>query len=69
MVDTADTPLRRLRRERGLTQEALAEKAGIKQAHLSALELGKVVAPEWATVRRLSRALKVKPEVLFPVPT
>lgn len=68
MVDTEDTPLKRLRLKRGLTQKALACEAGIEQAHLSALELGKIAAPEWATVRRLSRALKVKPEVLFPIP-
>jgi hypothetical protein len=32
------------------------------------LELGKVTAPSWPIVRRLSRALRCKPDVLFPVP-
>ena len=64
-----DTPLKRLRKERGLTQVQLALKANVPQAHISALETAKVASPEWATVRKLSRALRVKPEVLFPVPT
>jgi transcriptional regulator with XRE-family HTH domain len=64
-----DTPLKRLRKERGLTQVQLAAKAKVPQAHISALEIGKVSSPEWATVRKLSRALRVKPELLFPIPT
>jgi transcriptional regulator with XRE-family HTH domain len=67
MVDTVETPLRRLRLERGWTQVQLAERAKVPQQHLSALERGRVPTPSWPTVRRLSRALRVKPETLFPV--
>jgi transcriptional regulator with XRE-family HTH domain len=56
-----------MRRERGLTQVQLAARAKVPQPYVSALELGKVTAPSWPIVRRLSRALKVKPDVLFPV--
>jgi transcriptional regulator with XRE-family HTH domain len=62
-----DSPLKRLRKERGLTQVELSERAQVPQPYVSALELGKVTAPSWPIVRRLSRALKVRPDVLFPV--
>jgi transcriptional regulator with XRE-family HTH domain len=63
-----DSPLKRLRKERGFTQVELSERANVPQPYVSALELGKVTAPSWPIVRRLSRALRCKPDVLFPVP-
>jgi transcriptional regulator with XRE-family HTH domain len=63
----SDSPLKRLRRDRGLTQVQLAEKSQVPQPYISALEIGKVTAPSWPIVRRLSRALRCKPDVLFPV--
>lgn len=50
--------LRRLREDRGITQEALAFHAGITRGSLSRIELAQA-APAWATVRSIARALNV----------
>lgn len=50
--------LRRLREERGLSQEALAHKAGITAGSLGRIELAQS-SPAWATVRQIARALDV----------
>jgi transcriptional regulator with XRE-family HTH domain len=50
--------LRRLREERGLSQEALAYKAGITAGSLGRIELAQS-SPAWATVRQIARALDV----------
>jgi transcriptional regulator with XRE-family HTH domain len=50
--------LRRLRQDRGLSQEALAYQAEITAGSLARIELGQS-SPEWATVRRIAGALGV----------
>ncbi|HTW42511.1 MAG TPA: helix-turn-helix transcriptional regulator [Solirubrobacteraceae bacterium] len=50
--------LRRLRVERGSTQEALAYRAGITTGSLARIELGQAT-PAWTTVRRIAAALEV----------
>lgn len=55
--------LRTLRLARGLTQPALAEKAGIEQSYLSKLENGRS-RPSEDVLTRLAQALDVKPETL-----
>jgi transcriptional regulator with XRE-family HTH domain len=50
--------LRRLRVERGATQEALAYRSGITTGTLARIELGQA-SPAWATVRRIVEALDV----------
>jgi transcriptional regulator with XRE-family HTH domain len=62
-----DSRLKARRLERGLTQDALAAASRVPQKHVSQLELGRIGSPSWPTVYRLARALKVKPEHLFPV--
>jgi transcriptional regulator with XRE-family HTH domain len=59
--------LREARRKRGLTQVELAEASGVLQTNISAIELGIVKSPTWETVARLCKALRVKPEEVFPV--
>ncbi len=54
--------LRRYRRRRGLTQEILAERAGLSTASVSLLERGVTRAPQKATVEMLSIALGLPPE-------
>ncbi len=49
--------LKRLRLERGLTQAALAERCGIAQPNLAAMELGRR-QPTLATLQRLADALE-----------
>lgn len=54
------TNFARLRRERGLTQEQLAEQSGFSQQYLSGLEQGRR-NPTIVTLFELSRALGVEP--------
>jgi DNA-binding XRE family transcriptional regulator len=53
--------LRNLREKAGLTQAALAEKAGLSVQAISALE-NETRAPSWETVRRLALALGIEEE-------
>ena len=55
--------LRTLRLARGLTQPALAEKAGIEQSYLSKLENGRS-RPSEDVLTRIAQALDVKTEAL-----
>jgi transcriptional regulator with XRE-family HTH domain len=52
------TVLRRLRVERGTTQEALAYRSGITTGSLARIELGQA-SPAWTTVRQIAMALEV----------
>ena len=62
------TNLRRLRRGKGLTQEALAEKAGLSRAGYRNIETGKT-SPRSSTLEALAEALGAPmPELLTPVP-
>ncbi len=60
--------LRRLRHERGFSQEALANEAGINRSHMSAIERGAT----WVgleIVAKLSAVLEVDPVEFFRPPT
>ncbi|HEV3047557.1 MAG TPA: helix-turn-helix transcriptional regulator [Solirubrobacteraceae bacterium] len=50
--------LRRLRLERGTTQEALAYRSGLTTGSLARIELGQS-SPAWTTVREIAKALDV----------
>ena len=50
--------VKRLREERGLTQEQVAFEAGITASALSRIERG-LNNPGWMTVRRIAQALDV----------
>jgi len=54
-MDLSD--IRRLRIKVGLSQTALAKKAGISQAHIAKIESGKV-DPRFSTVQKIFRCLK-----------
>src|SRR5262245_46255179 len=54
--------LHRYRHRSGLTQEALAERAGLSRAAVSLLERGNIRVPQRATVEMLSAALALAPE-------
>jgi transcriptional regulator with XRE-family HTH domain len=51
--------IREMRQKRGLSQQALAERVGIPQTHVSAMELG-IQLPNLLTVLRLAVALECK---------
>lgn len=59
------TSLRKLRREREITQAALADSAGISQAAIAAIEKGDQV-PKLDTALRIAGALGLSVEALFP---
>lgn len=50
--------IRRLREERGMTQEGLAYEAGSTVATISSIERGRT-NPNWGTVEAISKALGV----------
>ena len=54
-MDLSD--IKRLRMKVGLSQTALAKKAGVSQAHIAKIESGKV-DPRFSTVDRIFRCLK-----------
>jgi transcriptional regulator with XRE-family HTH domain len=56
--------LREARLERGLTQEQLAAKTGIRQSAISRLELGRIADPGFSIVLRLAQALDLRCEEL-----
>jgi transcriptional regulator with XRE-family HTH domain len=56
--------LKKLRESRGLTQEALAKRAGISRAYLARMEMG-LHDPHLSRLRKLAKALKVKPGELL----
>lgn len=58
------TPIRQLRREAGLTQKALADKAGTSQSTIAAYESG-TKHPTWGTIERLAAAVGLEPVVSF----
>lgn len=60
--------LRRLRRERLLTQEELARAAGVCRATIRRLESRRAPVPRLRTIRALSSALAVSPHDLVPSP-
>lgn len=56
--------MKRLRRDRNLTLDVLAEKTGLNKSHLSRLERGEK-SPSVATVVKLAQALKVPVATFF----
>jgi transcriptional regulator with XRE-family HTH domain len=51
--------LKRLRRQRDLTQDRLARRAGLDQGYVSQLESGRRANPSIAIAKKLARALDV----------
>jgi transcriptional regulator with XRE-family HTH domain len=62
--------LKTARRIAGLTQQQLAEKAGVDDSLISLLELDKrnYRRVAYETVVQIARALNVEPQELFPIP-
>jgi transcriptional regulator with XRE-family HTH domain len=63
-VEIEGAKLRRLRRERALSQQELGRVTGIAQSTISNLELGNRPA-RLASVRKLAQALGVEPKELM----
>lgn len=60
--------LRRLRLERGLSQEALADLSGVSRATIRRLETSETARPQATTARFLAEALGVRPDELMGAP-
>lgn len=58
------TTLKQARERRGLTQAELAEAAGVDQATVSRLEIGRVSNPSYDTVIKLAHVLQIDPQRL-----
>jgi transcriptional regulator with XRE-family HTH domain len=56
--------LKRLREQRFLTREELAEQVGSHRDHIGRLERDEVTNPRMATIRKLAAALEVDPAEL-----
>ena len=52
--------IKQFRRQRGLTQDALAKKAGLALAYIGRMEISRHNDPKVSTLRKLAKALKVK---------
>jgi transcriptional regulator with XRE-family HTH domain len=57
--------IRELRKERGLTQERLAELAGVDYKHIQLLEGKNPSVPKLDTVEKIAKALKVSVKKLL----
>jgi transcriptional regulator with XRE-family HTH domain len=60
--------LRRERKQAGLTQRVLAEKAGVTELTIIKMELGQERNPKLRTIRRIARVLGVSYDRLIPPP-
>lgn len=63
---TANSPLRRLRQRRGLTQVVLADRSGLSASFLSMVENGQRELSRRDHVNALATALRVAPSELAP---
>jgi transcriptional regulator with XRE-family HTH domain len=59
VTETVGDRIRRYRRYRGLTQQALADLASVDKSYISRLEAGEVADPGLEIVERLAAALQV----------
>lgn len=59
---TLGEKIRLARQKRGLTQSALAKKAGVCRETISNIECGKNSNPEWITLDSLLRSLDLQVE-------
>lgn len=59
--------MKELREDKGLTQVELARMCKVQQATISDIERGVVKNPSVETAQRISKALGVNTEYLFPV--
>lgn len=62
---TTGEKLKRYRRGAGLSQRALAARAGITQANISAIERDARKEPRATTLGKLAKALDIKPSDLL----
>lgn len=57
--------LRRIREQKKISQEILAERSGVKRAHISQIETGKSRSITLRTAAALAQGLEVAPEIFL----
>jgi transcriptional regulator with XRE-family HTH domain len=68
-IDNLRVNLRRIRLDQGLTQQGVAERAGIEYKYLQNIEAGRWPNLTLATVQKIADALGVKPwELIYDAP-
>jgi transcriptional regulator with XRE-family HTH domain len=67
IIDKLGKKIREVRKQRGLTQAELAEKAGISVNFIGKVERG-IHSPSVTTIERIAEALNVKVSALFDFP-
>lgn len=67
MRQQTETPMRRIRRERGISQVELARRLNLPQPRISEYETGRVKRMSFAIAVRIANALGVDPRELFDV--
>jgi transcriptional regulator with XRE-family HTH domain len=55
----------RRRRQLGLEQQDVADRAGLSVAYISRLERGRIPNPKWGDLRAVARALEMRPDALM----
>jgi transcriptional regulator with XRE-family HTH domain len=63
--ETPGEILKRLRNKKGLSQRALAAKAGVGREHINQIESGKIKSVTLRIAEALAKGLNEKPEVFF----
>lgn len=58
--------LRRRRLEQKMSQEALADRAGMGRSHVNRIETGEIYRPEDETIEKLAAAAEALDAHLFP---
>lgn len=56
--------IKRIRKEKGITQEQLAEACGTATSYIGLMETYKNI-PKLSTIERIARALDIEPQILF----
>ncbi len=64
LVDRFPTVLRELRLEKGISQEYLAELAGLHRTYISQIERG-IKSPSLKSIEQIAKALDIKPSELI----
>jgi len=59
--------IRKLRRERGWSQQELAERSNLHLNFVGRLERGQIISPELISVLKLAMGLEVEPAILLLV--
>ena len=64
---TVGENIRRIRKEKGLTQKQLGDLCGIKDANIRKYEINPTITPQLKTIEKIATALEVKVTDLYDI--